>query len=234
MEVFAGTRLHRLSDALPAAQLTMFEPLANAVNWVDTVGVDEGDVVVVQGPGHQGLAVLEAVLARRPSHVVVTGTSHDGLRLQTASAIGAGHVVQVDLEDVDEVVQGLTGGQGADVVFDVASVPATVPKAVDLVRFRGRILLAGLKHFQPIPGLVTDHIVVRGLRVFGGSGYTAESMAQAVAMLEAGTVRSDLVVGEVLGLDDIEEAMTLLARTDPSRDAVRVSLQHATTDVGAA
>lgn len=30
MEVFAGTRLHRLPDDVPAEQLTLFEPLANA------------------------------------------------------------------------------------------------------------------------------------------------------------------------------------------------------------
>jgi threonine dehydrogenase-like Zn-dependent dehydrogenase len=226
MEVFAGTRLHALSDRLPAEQLTMFEPLANAVNWVDTVGVEEGDTVVVQGPGHQGLAVLEAVLAKGPKQVVVTGTSADQLRLDTATAIGATRAVAVDTDDVAGVVAELTGGQGADVVFDVASVPATVPMAIDLVRFRGRILLAGLKHFQAIPNLVTDHIVVRGLRVFGGSGYTPESMAEAVALLESGRVRSDLVAGEVLGMDDIETAMALLARTDPTRDAVRVSLRH--------
>jgi hypothetical protein len=32
--------------------------------------------------------------------------------------------------------------------------------------------------------------------------------------------------GEVFGLDGIEDAMALLARTDPTKDAVRVSLTH--------
>ena len=45
-------------------------------------------------------------------------------------------------------------------------------------------------------------------------------------MLESGEVRSDLVVGEVFGLDGIDEAMGLLARTTPGRDAVRVGLRH--------
>ena len=226
MEIFPGTRLHKMSDRLPAEQLTLFEPLANAVNWVDVAEVHEGDTVVVQGPGHQGLAVLEAVLAGKPARVIVTGTSDDRLRLDAASAIGASHVVAVDTDDVATLVADLTGGQGADVVFDVASVPQTVPLAIQLVRARGRVLLAGLKHFQEIPGLVTDHIVLKGLRVSGGSGFTPESMAKAVAMLEAGAVRTDLVVGEVFTLDGIDEAMGLLARSDPSRDAVRVGLRH--------
>ncbi len=226
MELFAGTRLHRLSDALPAEHLTLFEPLANAMHWVSVVGVHEGDHVVVQGPGHQGLAVLEAVLARRPATVVVTGTSQDALRLDTATAIGAGHVVMVDVDDARTVVRDVTGGAGADVVFDVATAVETVPLALDLVRHGGRVLLAGLKHFREIPGLVTDRIVVGALQVFGGSGFTPESMRDAVELLESGTVRTDLVLGDVFTLDDIGEAMALLARRDPTRDAVRVGLRH--------
>jgi threonine dehydrogenase-like Zn-dependent dehydrogenase len=227
MELFAGTRLHRLPDDVPAEQLTLFEPLANAVNWVSIAGVQAGDTVVVQGPGHQGLAVLEAVLARDPKAVVVTGTSQDGLRLDTARAIGATRVVMVDDEDARAAVADMTHGAGADVVFDVATAVETVPLALDLVRFRGRVLLAGLKHFREVPGIVSDNIVVRGLTVCGGSGYTPESMAEAVAMLRTDRVRADLVTGEVFGLDGIDEAMALLSRADPERDAVRVSLRHA-------
>ena len=227
MEIFAGTRLLAVSDDRPAEEFTLFEPLANAVNWVSVAGVHEGDTVVIEGPGHQGLAVLEAVLARRPAEVIVTGTSDDEVRLDAARAIGARHVVAVDRDDVKAVVADLTAGRGADVVFDVASVPQTVPTAIDLVRVNGRILLAGLKHFEPIPGLVSDLIVLKALQIFGGSGYTPESMGIAVAMIEGGQVRSDLVVGEVFGLDGIAEAMALLARTIPGRDAVRVGLRHA-------
>jgi threonine dehydrogenase-like Zn-dependent dehydrogenase len=226
MEIFAGTRLHRMSDRLPAEELTLFEPLASAVNWVDIVGIDEGDTVVIEGPGHQGLAVLEAVLAKSPAQVIVTGTSEDGLRLDTARSIGATAVVMVDTEDVRAVVSDLTHGRGADVVFDVATAVQTVPLALELVRQRGRVLLAGLKHFHPIPDLATDHIVLKGLAVYGGPGMTPATVARAVELIESGRVRTDLVVGEVFGLDGIDEAMSLLTRADPGRDAVRVGLRH--------
>jgi threonine dehydrogenase-like Zn-dependent dehydrogenase len=226
MEIFPGTELHRMSDTLPAEQLTLFEPLASAVNWVELVQVHEGDTVVVQGPGHQGLAVLEAVLAQRPARVVVTGTSDDDLRLAAAKEIGASDVVRVDVEDAHALVYDLTDGAGADVVFDVATATATVPQAVDLARSGGRILLAGLKHFAEIPGMVTDHIVLKSLQLQGGAGFTPASMAAAVALLEAGDVRADVVAGEVFDLDGIDDAMALLTRSVPGRDAVRVGLKH--------
>lgn len=224
MEIFAGTRLHPLPSDVPAAELTVFEPLANAVNWVAIAGVQEGDTVVVQGPGHQGLAVLEAVLARKPSKVVVTGTAADELRLSAARDIGA--TLTVDSSDAVTAVRDLTGGAGADVVFDIATAVQTVPLALDLVRFQGTVLLAGLKHFAEVPGLVTDKIVVNGLKLLGGSGFTPDSMAEAVELLRSGKVRTDVMRGQVFGLDGIEEAMSLLARADPSKDAVRVSLAH--------
>jgi 2-desacetyl-2-hydroxyethyl bacteriochlorophyllide A dehydrogenase len=226
MEIFPGTELHRMSTAAPAEHLTLFEPLASAVNWVDIVAVHEGETAVVQGPGHQGLAVLEAVLAKEPRQVVVTGTSDDQLRLDAAKEIGASHVVMVDVEDAHTVVYDLTGGMGADVVFDVATATATVPTAVDLARTGGRILLAGLKHFAEVPGLVTDHIVMKSLQLFGGAGFTPASMAAAVALIEAGGVRTDVVAGEVFDLDHIDDAMALLNRTVPGHDAVRVGLKH--------
>ena len=160
--------------------------------------------------------------------MIVTGTSDDALRLETALAIGATHTVAVDVDNPRELVNDLTGGAGADVVFDIASVAATVPMALDLVRFRGRVLLAGLKHFAEIPGFISDTIVMKSLTVSGGTGYTPESMAESVAMLERGDVRADLVTGEVLDIEHIEEAMTLLERKDPTHDAVRVGLRHAT------
>jgi threonine dehydrogenase-like Zn-dependent dehydrogenase len=153
--------------------------------------------------------------------------SDDSLRLDTAMAIGASYTIMVDREDPVVVVADLTGGNMADVVMDIASVVQTVPLAIELVRWNGRILLAGLKHFAAIPNLVTDQIVMKALTVVGGSGFTTDSMRRAVEMLEAGEVRSDLVVGEVFGLDGIDEAMGLLSRSAPGRDAVRVGLKHA-------
>ncbi len=229
MEIFAGTRLHPLPDDVAAAELTVFEPLASAVNWVDRVGIHEGDTVVVQGPGHQGLAVLEAVVAAGAGTVLVTGTSADGLRLDTARTLGADATLMVDTDDVGAAVRDLTGGRGADVVFDVATAVQTVPMAVDLVRQGGRILLAGLKHMAPVPNLITDLIVVKGLDVYGGSGFTPDSMAAAVELIRQGKVHTDVMAGVVVGLDQIDEAMSLLERRDPGKDAVRVTLAHAGT-----
>ena len=54
------------------------EPLAVAVHAVDDrSGVEEGDIVVVMGPGAIGLLAAQVARAEGAGHIVVAGTSRD-------------------------------------------------------------------------------------------------------------------------------------------------------------
>jgi threonine dehydrogenase-like Zn-dependent dehydrogenase len=225
MTVLPGTNLHRVPDGIPAAELTMFEPLANAVHWVGRAGVALGDTVVVEGPGHQGLACLVAARAAG-AQVIVTGTGADRVRLDAARRLGAVATIDVDAEDPQARVAELTAGRMADVVMDLAALAtATIPLALQLTRTRGTVLLAGLKHFRPVDGLISDQIVLRQLTVVGGAGYTPPAMARAVALLTSGAVDRGPLVGETITLDGLDDGVALLARA-ADHDAVHVSLVH--------
>jgi len=225
MQLFAGTRLHRFTADVAPEELTQFEPLANALNWVRVAGVQPGQSVVVQGPGHQGLAVLQAALAAGANPVIVSGAHNDALRLNAAKAIGAHVTVNVETDALKTVVADLTGGRMADVVFDVAPAKQTFPACFDLVCSRGTVLLAGLKDLKPVE-IVSDWIPLKALKVFGGAGYDAESMAEAVRLLNQGIVDPAVLHGEVFDLDHIADAIALLTRSKPGHDAVRVGLVH--------
>ena len=67
------------------------------MTWVDPV--KDGDVVVIEGPGHMGMATIVAARAAGASSVIVTGTSNDRFRLDCALRIGADHVIDVETED---------------------------------------------------------------------------------------------------------------------------------------
>lgn len=227
MALLPRTNVHRLPNDIPAAELTMFEPMANAIYWVQRSGVQVGDTVVVQGPGHQGLACLVAARAAGASCVVVTGTSGDTARLEAARALGADATIDVEAEDPVACLGEITGGRMADVVMDLAAVTtATIPLAVTLVRNRGTVLLAGLKHFKPVEGLLTDLIVLRQLTLVGGAGFTPASMRVAVDLVASGRFDRSVLVGDVVTLDTLDEGIALLARSLPGRDSVHVSLVH--------
>ena len=224
LRVLPGTVLHRLTVDTPPEELTQFEPLASAINWVQIAGVGPGRSVIIQGPGHQGLAVLQAALAAGATDVVVTGTSRDRLRLDVAAALGAA-TIDIEAHDVLMAVHERTSGRGADIVFDVSPAPATVPLSLALVRHGGTVLLAGLKEGRPVE-IVSDQIVNRSLRVLGGTAFTASSLVAAVAALNERRIDTVPLRGAVLDLDHIDDAIDLLLRRDAAHDAVRVSLRH--------
>jgi 2-desacetyl-2-hydroxyethyl bacteriochlorophyllide A dehydrogenase len=224
--IVAGTVLHRLTVDTAPEELTQFEPLASARNWVGIAGVRAGRSVVVQGPGHQGLAVVQSVFAAGATDVMVTGTTRDRDRLAVASALGA-VVIDIDQVDVVDVVRERTGGAGADVVFDVTPATSTVALSLSLVRSGGTVLLAGLKEGRSVE-IVSDEIVNRSLRVLGGTAFTPASLKDAVDLLNAKEVDTAPLRGAVLDLDHVDEAIDLLLRRHPTRDAVRVSLRHHT------
>jgi len=53
-----------------------------------------------------------------------------------------------------------------------------------------------------------------------------DSMNTAVKYLNDGFVSTEALFGEVLTLDKFDEAMALLKREHPDRDAIRVTLVH--------
>jgi len=222
LELLPGSFVYRLREDRSAAELTVFEPLSCAVTWV--APVKEGDVVVVEGPGHMGMATIVAARAAGASSVIVTGVARDRFRLDWARKVGADHVLDVEREDPVARVRELTNGQGADVVVDAASgSPVTVNLAMDLVRKGGHVVVAGMKD-GPLEGFHSDWIPTRRITLHPGAGLDTEG---AVALINAGKVPTADLLGETFPLDRFEEAFALLTRSTPGKDAVRVALELA-------
>jgi len=68
----------------------------------------------------------------------------------------------------------------------------------------GRILLAGLKHFAPVEGFISDLVVFKQLTIAGGAGFTPSSMRSAVDLLTSDRVDRSVMVGDVVTLDDLD------------------------------
>jgi threonine dehydrogenase-like Zn-dependent dehydrogenase len=223
MELLPGTRVFRLPDEVPAEELTFFEPLSCAVTWVEPVA--SGDTVVIQGPGHMGLASIVAARAAGAETIIVTGTSADTMRLATALRVGADHTIDVDKDDAVESVRQLTGGRGADVVLDAASgTTRTVTQAMELVRYDGSVVIAGMKDRKPVVGFISDWIPMRRIHIHPGAGI---DIARSVELIVTGRVPTAELVGETLPMESVGEALQLLDRAIPGRDAVRVALRIA-------
>jgi threonine dehydrogenase-like Zn-dependent dehydrogenase len=220
LELLPGSSVYRLREDRSAEELTVFEPWSCAVTWVAPVKQD--DIVVIEGPGHMGIATIVAARAAGASEIIVTGVSRDKFRLDCALQIGADHVVDVESEDAVARVREITGGRMADVVIDAAAGnPVTVNLAMDLVHKGGHIVVAGMKD-RPLEGFHSDWIPTRRITIHPGAGLDTEG---AVALINEGKVPMAELLGEVFPLDRFEEAFSLLTRQTPGQDAVRVALR---------
>lgn len=225
MEVLPNTQLFRLTDAVPAAELSLFEPLANVVNWFGGVHLQPGESVVIQGPGHMGLICAAYAKMLGAGTVIVSGRGADRFRLDAALALGVDHVIDVDQQDLVSTVADLTNGRLADVAVDLTDAAVTVGSCLELATMGGRVLWAGLKNMAQVT-MISDLVPLKGLTVVGGAGSTPASMRTAVEVLNSGNYPTAALQGEVFSLDEIDAAMSLLSRADPSADAVRVGLAH--------
>ncbi|CAI7974999.1 Alcohol dehydrogenase [Frankia sp. Hr75.2] len=220
LELLPGSRVYRLREDLPAEQLTVFEPLSCAVTWVAPVRQD--DVVLIEGPGHMGMATIVAARAAGASTVIVTGTAKDRFRLDWALRVGADHTVDVDTEDPVGRVRELTDGRMADVVIDAAAGdPVTVNLAMDLVHKGGHVVIAGMKD-RPLEGFHSDWIPTRRITLHPGAGLDTEG---AVDLINAGKVPTADLLGDTFPLERFEDAFALLTRKVPGRDSIRIALR---------
>ena len=127
-------------------------------------------------------------------------------------------------DDPIQKVAEITSGGMADLVVDLSSAPLVPGLCLDLVRYGGDVIWAGLKDREAVP-VITDNAVMRGLTIHGGAGGTNKSLKEAVEILNTKKFPTAPLLGEVFGIDQIDEAMAVLNRT-ASNDAVRAVLSH--------
>jgi threonine dehydrogenase-like Zn-dependent dehydrogenase len=135
----------RLPPAL-AGRPVLGEPVACAVNVARRAGVAEGDLVVVVGTGFLGALLIPLLSRLRPRRIVAVSRRPAGLDL--ARRLGADEALTYD-DDVRGRVGVLSGGRMADVVVEATGRQAPLDLAADLVRVRGRLIVAGYHQDGP-------------------------------------------------------------------------------------
>jgi NADPH:quinone reductase len=129
-----------------AGRPVLGEPLACAVNVARRSGVVEGDLVVLVGTGFLGALLVPLLRRLGPSRIVAVSRRRSGL--DVAERLGADEVLTYD-EDVRGRIGALTGGRMADVVIEATGRQEPLDLASDLVRVRGRLVVAGYHQDGP-------------------------------------------------------------------------------------
>jgi threonine dehydrogenase-like Zn-dependent dehydrogenase len=188
-----NARLHPLTDDVPAEVGTFVHPLAAGHTWaVELPALQQGENILILGPGPRGLACLIAAKASGAGWVGITGLSHDRDRLELAKVLGADLAIDAENEDVGGAIAEAIG-QRPDIVIDVTSDdPEAVFTALDLVRSGGRVILASTKGNRAFHFL-SDVLIAKQLTVRGAMGASSVGYQWATRQVETDPRIDDLV-----------------------------------------
>lgn len=177
-----------LSDRVSVAAGSLFNVMANGVDWViDIGGARAGLSVAILGPGPRGLASVIAASATGAGPIAVTGLPSDRDRLELARDLGADVTIEVTDEAsvVDRVVEGL--GAPPDIVLDTTPMAvASVTHAVQMAARKGVVVLAGMKGPRGMAAIPVDTVAAKQLTIKGAVSRSLRSMEHAIALIESG------------------------------------------------
>src|SRR5713226_3850867 len=94
------------------------------------------------GAGGVGLNVAQGAALAGCDQIIAVDLRPSALAL--AREFGATHTIEASAGNVAEAVRDLTGGRGADYVFDTVGTSTTISQALECTRKGGTVVLTGL------------------------------------------------------------------------------------------
>ncbi len=176
-----------------------------------------GETLLVQaaagGVGSGAVQLGKAAGAR------VIGVVGGERKAEVARSLGADVVIDRLSQDFVSVVKDVTGGRGADVVYDSVGGEAYT-RSTKCIAFEGRILVVGFASGE-IPSAALNHALIKNYSIVGlhwGLYQTKEPQAirdahaQLTKLVADGAIRP--LVGERLGLAEVARGLQRLADGD--------------------
>src|SRR5436305_926966 len=146
----------------------------------------------------------------------VIATAGGERKVEGCRELGADHVVDYTTEDFVPIVKEVTGGRGADVIYDPVG-GDVFDKSRKCIAFEGRLVVVGFTSGR-IPEAPANHLLVKNYSVVGlhWGLYRKHDPAvfgmvheQLTRLVDEGHV--DPLVSQTLPLDDAREALRALA-----------------------
>ncbi|WP_282976866.1 zinc-binding dehydrogenase [Saccharopolyspora erythraea] len=179
--LLAGTGIVRVPEAMPDEVATPANcATATVVCAARRARLAAGDVVVVLGCGMLGLTAVAYAKDRGAAAVVACDLDEE--RREAAREFGADTVCSP--AELAEVLDEVSAGDGADVVFEVSGNASAVQSAFGLIGIDGRIALVGSVSPSPEVHLEPSGFVRNLSTLVGSHNYGVGDLAEAVAFLD--------------------------------------------------
>lgn len=183
-------------------ELAMVEPLTVGFHAIQRGRVEESDVVMVLGCGMIGAGAIASAALRGATVIAVDIDEH---KLELASALGAQHTINSLTSDLHSELEGLSGGDGPDVVVEAAGNPLTYRAAVDEVAFTGRVICIGYAGTEV--SFATKLFVQKEIDIMGSRNAAPEDFKAVISYLEQGPFPLDLMITRKVKPEDAAMAV---------------------------
>ncbi|MBI4503920.1 MAG: alcohol dehydrogenase catalytic domain-containing protein [Chloroflexi bacterium] len=212
-------RVSRIGQDVSLEAAALLDPIAVALQAFERVSVGADDVVAIVGAGTIGLILALVARVYAPKRLLLFGLQVDRDRLRLANSLGVEAVEAQDPAVARRVVDSVTHGYGADVVFEAGGHPVAVQTAINLGRKGATVGLVGLP-FGPTE-IFTSQLVWAEKTLVAIRGFNQSCWDRALAYIGEGSLDLTPLVTHRLPLAEAERGFDLLER----REALKVILR---------
>ena len=208
----------KLPENVSFAEGAMVEPLAVGMHAAVKAKIKPGDLAVVMGAGPIGIVTALAAIAGGCSQVVLTDVQQP--KLDLAAALGPIRPVNVAKENLRAVIDDLTGGWGADLIFEASGAPPAIQAVAEALCPGGRIVLVGL----PIRPVSLDLVAFSAKEASIETVFRyAHVYPRALALMGSGKIDVKPLISRTFEFRDSIEAFDFAVKMPP--DCVKAQIQ---------
>jgi D-xylulose reductase len=207
----------KLPPNVSFAEGAMVEPLAVGMHASVKAKIKPGDLAVVMGAGPIGTVTALAALAGGCSQVVITDVQQP--KLDLAAGLGPIRPVNVAKENLRQVIDELTDGWGADLVFEATGAPAAIQKVHQPLCPGGRIVLVGM----PIGSVAIDIVALQAKEAEVETVFRyAHVYPRALALMGSGKINLKPLISRTFELQEGIAAFNFALKMPP--DCVKAQI----------
>ena len=189
--------LYKIPEKVSFEQAAMVEAVAVALHSVNIAGIKTGDSCVVVGAGMIGTFIIKLLRISGASTIIAIDNTPK--RLEQSIISGADHSFLSTENQINEKVNFLTNGRGADISFEAVGKSETVNIAIDLVRKGGKSILVG--NISPTIDFPLQKVVTRELKILGSCAIRGE-YETVLHLLESGKINVDDQISAIVPLSE--------------------------------
>jgi NDMA-dependent alcohol dehydrogenase len=189
---------------------------------INTAQVKPGETMAVIGCGGVGLNAIQGGRLAGAGKIIAVDVLDN--KLEYARRFGATHLINASKVNPVEAVKEITGGRGADYVFEVIGNPKTMQQGYAMARRGGTLVVVGVAPTGvevsfPAASIMLDEKTIRGSLY--GSCQPKLDAPKILNLYKAGKLQLDELISREYPIEQINDAFAALGRGEVARSIIR-------------